>query len=439
VAQRLEQFPRLYRQIRATLQLERVPRIHAETAIAQNRGILSVLANRVEPHLDALSSDERVRLENALATARDAVEKHQTWLEAELLPKASGDFRIGAELYDKKLAFSLQTPMTRAQVRRKADEQVRRLHDRMYGIAQGVYRQQYPYVEFPAEASEAYKKAIIRACLELAYAERPGRDGIVEAARRSLDMAARFVQDKDLVTVPDDPLEVIVMPEFERGVSLAYCDSPGALDVGLKTFYAVSPPPAHWTAEQVRSQLREYNERSMHTLTIHEAMPGHFLQLAHANRCKNTLRAVLSSGVFIEGWAVYTEWMLCEEGFLDRDPLMELIVLKWYLRDTTNAILDQAVHVDGITKEDAMRLLVEEAFQEEREAAGKWTRARLTSAQLSTYFVGYLEIVGLRREVEREWGEDFDLKTFHDRLLSYGSLSPQFVLALMLDREIPAD
>ena len=131
--------------------------------------------------------------------------------------------------------------------------------------------------------------------------------------------------------------------------------------------------------------------------------------------------------------------MLCEEGFLDRDPLMELIVLKWYLRDTTNAILDQAVHVDGITEEDAMKLLIEEAFQEEREAAGKWTRARLTSAQLSTYFVGYLEIVALRREVEQAWGDDFDLKTFHDRLLSYGSLSPQLVLALMLDREIPAD
>jgi len=439
VAARLEQFPRLYEQIRATLEVQRVPPVHAETAVAQNRGVLSILDNRVEPHLASMPDAARRRLESALDRARDAVERHQQWLETELLPKASGDFRIGADLYDQKLAFSLHTPMTRAQVRQRADEQLRLLHERMYGIATGVYRKQYPYVEFPAEPSQAYKKAIIRACLELAYAERPDRDGIVECARRSLEKTTRFVREKGIVTLPTDPLEVIVMPEFERGVSLAYCDSPGALDAGQKTFYAVAPPPNEWTAEQVRSQLREYNIRSVHTLTMHEAMPGHFLQLAHANRCGNTLRAVLSSGVFIEGWAVYSEWMMCEEGFLDHDPLMELIVLKWYLRDTTNAILDQAVHVDGITKKEAMKLLVEEAFQEEREAAGKWTRARLTAAQLSTYFVGYLELVDLRREAEAAQGDAFDLGRYHDRVLSFGSLPPQFVRALMLDREIPVD
>lgn len=439
VTERLEEFPRLYGQIRATLQPPRVPRVHAETAVAQNRGVLSILANRVEPHLAALRADRRDRLERAIAIARDAVDEHQKWLESELLPTAHGNFRLGAKLYDQKLAIALHTPMTRAQVRKRADEQLRLLHERMYGISRGIYRTHYPFVEFPVDPSSAYKKAIIRACLELAYAERPDRDGIVETARRSLETTTRFVRENDLVTMPPDPVEVIVMPEFERGVSLAYCDSPGALDVGQKTFYAVAPPPRDWTAQQVDSQLREYNIRSMHTLTIHEAMPGHYLQLAHANRCENTLRAVLSSGVFIEGWAVYTEWMMCEEGFLDKDPLMELIVLKWYLRDTTNAILDQALHVDGITEEEAMKLLIEDAFQEEREAAGKWTRARLTAAQLSTYFVGYLELVDLRRAVETALGDAFDLKAYHDRALSFGSLSPQFVRALMLDLEIPVN
>jgi len=438
VTERLEQFPRLYGQIRATLQPARVPRVHAETAVAQNRGVLSILDNLVEPHLAAMPTDRRDRLEKALAIARDAVDKHQQWLESELLPKATGDFRLGAELYDQKLAIALHTPMTRARVRQRADDQLRLLHDQMYDISRGIYKKQHPDVEFPAEPSRAFKKAIIGACLELAYAERPDRDGIVETARRSLETTTRFVREKDLVTMPPDPIEVIVMPEFERGVSLAYCDSPGALDVGQKTFYAVAPPPKDWTVEQVDSQLREYNIRSVHTLTIHEAMPGHYLQLAHANRCENTLRAALSSGVFIEGWAVYSEWMMCEEGFLDKDPLMELIVLKWYLRDTTNAILDQALHVDGITEEEAMKLLVEEAFQEEREAAGKWTRARLTAAQLSTYFVGYLELVDLRRAVETALGDRFDLKAYHDRVLSFGSLSPQFVRALMLDHPIPS-
>jgi uncharacterized protein (DUF885 family) len=165
-------------------------------------------------------------------------------------------------------------------------------------------------------------------------------------------------------------------------------------------------------------------------------MPGHFVQLAHANRNPRKLRAVLSSGVFVEGWAVYSEWMMCEEGFLEGDLLMRLIVLKWYLRDVTNALLDQAVHVDGISKEEGMRMLVEEAFQEEREADGKWRRAQLTSAQLSTYFVGYLEHVDLRAEAETRWGDQFDLKTYHDSALSFGSIPTQYVRTLLFDLEL---
>ena len=185
------------------------------------------------------------------------------------------------------------------------------------------------------------------------------------------------------------------------------------------------------------SFLREYNDRSLHNLTIHEAMPGHFVQLAHANRYPGKLRAVLCSGVFIEGWAVYTETMMCDQGFLDNDPLMRLIVLKWLLRVTTNALMDQAMHADGMTRDEAMRLMVEEGFQEEREAAAKWVRAQLTSAQLSTYFVGRMQMMDLRREAEQRWGQRFDLKTYHDRVISFGSPSVRFVRALLFDEEIP--
>jgi len=230
---------------------------------------------------------------------------------------------------------------------------------------------------------------------------------------------------------------VIIMPEFQRGVSVAYCDSPGALDVGQKTFYAVSPLPEDWTEEQVVSFLREYNLRSMQALTIHEAMPGHYLQLALSNRYRSTLRALLASGTFIEGWAVYAERLMVEQGYLEGDPLMRLINLKWYLRGITNALMDQAMHCEGMTEDEAMRLMIEGGFQEEREAAGKWVRAQLTSAQLSTYFVGFQEHLELRNEMEAKAGADFDLKVYHDTLLSFGSPPVQFVRALLLDLPIP--
>ena len=436
-AKRLEKFPRFLKQVRSTLNVSRVPAVHAKTAASQNRGVLKTLDNMVRPLLDDLSEQEPERIVNAIAIAEKAIGEHQTWLESELLPSAKGDFRIGIELYEQKLAFTLHSPMRRQQIRDLADQRVGELHQQMYKIAKELYRQQYPLTRFPEQPSDAFRRSVIRFGLEKAYKDAPKADAIVAAARRSVAKATEFIREKDLVTIMPDPLEIIIMPEFQRGVSLAYCDSPGPLETNQKTFYAVSPIPANWTQKQTRSHLREYNTRSVDVLTIHEAMPGHFLQLAHANRYQGKLRHLFQSGVFVEGWAVYTEWMMCEEGFLDHDPLLKLITLKWYLRDVSNAILDHAVHVDGISRHDAMQLMVEDAFQEEREAAGKWTRAQLTSTQLSTYFVGYLEHVAMRLEAEQQLGDEFDLKTYHDKVLSFGSPPPQYVRALLFEKEIP--
>jgi uncharacterized protein (DUF885 family) len=436
VTERLEQFPRLYSQIRATLQPKRVPKIHAETAIKQNRGVLSILDNRVQPHLGILAPEPRARLETAMATARKEVDTHQQWLEETLLPQAQADFRLGKELFDQKLAFTLNTNFTRAQIRQRGEQELKRVRNEMYAISKQVYQEQYPYTEFPAHPSSAYQQALIRACLEMAYQDVPAPDQVVACAKQTLAEATAFVKEKDLVTLPPDPLEIIIMPEFERGVALAYCDSPGPLDVGLKTFYAVAPLPEDWTDTQITSFLREYNVRSIHDLTMHEAMPGHFLQLAHANRYPGTLRALLASGVFIEGWAIYSERMMIDAGYLDNDPLMRLINLKWYLRGIANALMDQAIHAGDMTRDQAMTLMMESTFQEEREAAGKWVRAQLTSAQLSTYFVGTLEHFDLRRDVETAWGDDFDLKTYHDKILSFGSPPVQVVRAMLLDEPI---
>ena len=235
----------------------------------------------------------------------------------------------------------------------------------------------------------------------------------------------------------DQPVEIIIMPEFQRGVAVAYLDPPGPLDSQQPAFYAVAPLPDDWTEEQVESFLREYNIYSIQDLTIHEGVPGHYLQLALSNRYPSTLRAVLWSGPFVEGWGVYAEQMMIDEGYQDHAPLQKLVTLKWYLRTVTNAIIDSAIHVDGMTREAAMKLMVEGGFQEEREAALKWIRAQLGFAQLSTYMVGYLEHVDLRAEVEQAWGSEFTLRKYHDDLLSFGSPPVQFVRALLLDLPIP--
>jgi uncharacterized protein (DUF885 family) len=436
VGARLSELPRLLAQVRESLDPALVPRTHAETAIKQNTGVLSLIDELVVPQLGILPEAQQTELKTVIAQARTAVAQHQIWLEKKLLPAASGDFRLGAALYDAKLRFALDSPLTRQEIRARADSELKRARSEMYDISRDVLAGRSDAPPLPVMPNASEQQAAIVAALELAYEQRPARNKVFEAAQHAFEETQRFVRAHDLVTVYDDPIQIIPMPEFQRGVALAYCDSPGPLDKGQKTFFAVSPIPDDWSEDQVNSFLREYNTRSIYNLTIHEAMPGHYLQLMHANRYDSPLRAVLASGSFIEGWAVYTEGMMVEEGFLNHDPLMHLIQLKWYLRSVANAILDQAVHVDGISREDAMHMMTHDTFQQEREAAGKWVRAQLSAAQLPTYFVGVQEHLALREEAKKAWGKDFTLKRYHDEVLAYGSPPVRYVRELMLELPI---
>ena len=434
---RLEQLPRFLSEARASLQPQRVPKIHAETAVKQNPGLNSIIETMIAPHLASASGEFRFRLQAAMATAKNAVAEHQAWLEEELLPRAAGDFRIGAPLFDTKLGFTLNSPLSRRDIRTRAENEYAAVRDEMYRVSKDLYAEQYPFTSFPDSPDDAYKQLVIRTALEKAYQQLPEADAIVDVARQSLQQATDFVRERDIVTVPDEPVEIIIMPEFRRGVTLAYLDPAGALDSGQNSFYAVAPLPTDWTDQQVVSFLRDYNLFSIQVLTIHEAMPGHYLQQELSNRYPSVLRSVLQSEPFIEGWAVYTESVMADAGYLNNDPLFRLIVLKWYLRVVTNAIIDQAIHADGMSRDAAMKLMVEGGFQEEREAAGKWVRAQLTSTQLSTYFVGFQEHSDMRSAVETAWGDEFTLRRYHDQALSYGSPSIKYVRALMLKEPIP--
>lgn len=433
---RMEKIPALLAQARANLDPARVPKVHAETVARQNAGILSIVETFITPNLGQLANPERERAEKAIDGLKKAVAEHQDWLDDTLVPNAQGEFRIGAEKYDQKLQFALLSSLSRAEIKQRAEAELVRVRGEMYGIARQVLAGKPGAPELPDSPTPEQQQKAIEAALELAYAERPARDKVVADAEAALARATEFVRQKDLVTLPDAPVEIIEMPEFQRGVAVAYADSPGPLDKNLKTFYAVSPIPEDWTQAQVDSFLREYNSRMIELLSIHEGTPGHYLEGWHSAKFPSTLRAVLRSGMFAEGWAVYTEKMMADAGYLDNDPLFRLVQLKFYLRTIANAILDQGVHVDNWTREQAMDLMVNQTFQQEREAAGKWTRAQLTSAQLPTYFVGVQEHFDTRKAVEQKLGADFDLKAYHDQVLSYGAPPVRFVRQLMLDQPI---
>ena len=433
---RMEKLPQIFVQARENLDPARVPKIHAETVAKQNKGILSIVDTFITPHIGELPAEDGKRLQAAIDGLKKAVDEQQAWLDTTLVPNAKGDFRIGAELYDQKLKFALNSSLSRAEIGERARAELKRVRQDMYGIAQTVLKDKPGAPALPANPSDEQQQAAIEAALELAYADKPARDKVVDDAKAALAQSTEFVRKHDLMTLPDAPVDIILMPEFQRGVAVAYCDSPGPLDKNLKTFYAVSPIPDDWNDKQVDSFLREYKSRMIHLLSIHEGTPGHYLEGWHSGKFPSTLRAVLRSGLFAEGWAVYTERMMQEQGYLDNDPLFHLVQLKFYLRTISNAILDQGVHVDNWTREQAMQLMTHDAFQQESEASGKWIRAQLTSAQLPTYFVGAQEHFDTRKAAQEKLGDQFNLKAYHDKMLSYGAPPVRFARQLMLDQPI---
>jgi uncharacterized protein (DUF885 family) len=304
----------------------------------------------------------------------------------------------------------------------------------MYAVAAGRIKGRAGAPPAPANPNPEPQQAVIEAAMAIVNAD-PPEGGMIAEARRDLAEATAFVTAHDIVSVPPAAsFSVIEMPEYAQGTAGAYADMPGPLERDQRGFYAVSPIPPDWTPEQKASYLREYNKWVVQELTLHEAMPGHLLQLAHSNGYKSRLRAFFQSGPMVEGWACYGQDVMADAGYLNRDPRYLLAHYKFQMRLPVNAILDQGFHVGGMTHDQAMELMTKTAFQQEREAAGKWVRMQLSSAQLPVYFVGYQEWRDFRAAAEKLPG--YNLRKFHDSALSHGSPPVRFIRALTLDEPI---
>lgn len=421
---RLERIPALLAAARENL--DAPPAVMTRTAIDRNRGTINLIMDGLTPYLDQAPA-LRDRFAPARAKAIAALTAHGTWLEEELLPVSTGDFRVGCELFERKLRFALASDLPASEIQATAVGDLAETRRKMYEIAAPMYIS-YGLGDLESAPNEDH---VIRTVLDRLAEDRPTNETIVAEAREGLAHLTEWMRDLDIMTVPDDPVEIIVMPEHQRGFSVAYCDSPGPLEEGGETFYAISPTPAHWTPERAETFYREYNDWMLLDLSIHEAMPGHYLQLAHANRFEapTPLRAIYGSGTFIEGWATYAEQLMVEQEYAG--PELQMQQLKMRLRLIINAIIDYRIHCEGMEEDEAVQMMMIEGFQEEAEAVGKWVRAQLSSTQLSTYYVGNLEINGIRRDCEARDGDDFDLKAFHDELLSFGSPAPKYARTLM--------
>ncbi|MFI5381737.1 MAG: DUF885 domain-containing protein [Tepidisphaerales bacterium] len=427
---RIRQVPKVIAAARESLQ--NPPQAYVETAIQQNRGAIRFYESQVFEL--AGQTTQQASLKAAAAEIVPVLQAYQTFLEKDLLPRARGEWRIGREKFNRKFELETDTGVTADQMYADARAEFDRVRNDMYVIARQAWGRYFPGVALPPDDPDGRRETVERVLQRIA--EDHGKpEQLVQDARETVAGIKRFIAAAGILTLPEpDRCRIIEMPEFERGNAVAYMASPPPLDPTATGHYAISPPPASWDAGKVRSFLEEYNRHMLQVLTIHEAYPGHYVQMEYANRNPSLIRKVLGSGVFIEGWAVYTEQMMLDQGYGEGDPALRLNQLKFYLRAVTNAILDHRMHCEDMTDDQAMDLLVKQAFQSEGEARLKVIRSKQSSVQLSTYFAGRMAHYRLRQQIQRELGDKFVLGRYHEAVLANGSIPVKYLPELVRAR-----
>ena len=403
---------------------------HTQLAIEQNLGGLSVFETDLVAALSKskLSETEKKSILDKSKLAVASIKDYADWLK-KLDNKTPRSFRLGAELYAKKFNFDIQSAYTSDEMFEKAVAHKKELHEEMFVLANKLWFKYMGSAPKPTDKLDLIKQVIDKVSLQHTTPEK-----FQSEIEKQIPELTAFVKAKDLLYIdPSKPLVVRKEPAYMAGVAGASISAPGPYDKNANTYYNVGSMQG-WTAEKAESYLREYNDYILQILNIHEAVPGHYTQLVYSNQSPSIIKSVLGNGAMIEGWAVYAERMMLESGYKNSDE-MWLMYYKFHLRATCNTILDISVHTKNMSKEDAIKLMTREGFQQQAEADGKWKRATLSQVQLCSYYTGFNEIYELREMIKKKEGVKFSLKAFHEKFLSYGSAPVKYIKELMLEKE----
>ena len=410
---------------------------HTNLAIKQNKGAISVLESVKDSIMHTDWNLEKINAaKDKIKAAQDAVDSYITYLEKDVKPKlnekTARSFRIGKKLFDKKFEFDIVSGYSAEEIYQKALKRKAELHSEMLKLTKELWKEKFHDKPIPKDSLLAIKMMI-----DFLSTHHIHRDSLLSAIEKQLPELEAYIKDKNLIYLdPSKPLVVRETPVYQQGVAGAGINAPGPYDKEGNTYYNVTPLTKH-SEEQAESYLREYNSYLMQILNIHEAIPGHYTQLIYSNQSPSLIKSIFGNNAMIEGWAVYSERMMLEEGYGNNDTALWLMYYKWHLRSVCNTILDYSVHTLNMKKDDAIDLLTKQAFQEKAEAEEKWNRVTLTQVQLCCYFTGFTEIYDFRNELKKKEGDKFNLKAFHEKFLSFGSAPVKYIKELMLQESKP--
>jgi uncharacterized protein (DUF885 family) len=437
VLSRMEAIPRFLDQART--ELADADPIFIKVAVEENEGnidlIQSTIAGAIHP-----GTPLKARFDKAAPPALEALKSFSAWLQGDLVRrKTDRTWRLGKELYAEKFRLIMETPITPDQVLAEAEDALKKTRAEMLAIALPLHKQYFPdHGDHASLSPKERENAIIGEVLKKISDDHPQRGELLETAKDDLVGIRQFIIEKNIVSLKSrDNLKVIPTPPFMRGVfSVGGFHGAPPLDPNAEAEFWVTPIDPKTSEAMAESRLREYNDWVLKWLCIHEALPGHYVQAEHANDIqpisRRLVRALFGNGAYVEGWAEYIAQVMMQEGFAHSDPRYRISYLKVWLRAISNAILDIRMQTMGMTDQEAMSLMRNDAFQTQAEAEGKLQRAKLTSTQLPTYFVGTAEWWRLRHAYQAGRGRDFTLAGFHDRALDAGELPVPWLEKLLL-------
>lgn len=413
----------------ARANLRNPSRTVTQTAIRQNLGAIEFYESDIFKY--TTGTRQLAALKAASAALVPELRRYQTFLENDLLPRANGEWRLGPEKFARKFELELNAGVTSDQTLTDAEDELPRVQEEMFVIARQLWSKYYFKQPLPPD-DERGRHATTQLVLDAIARDHSRPEALAGEMQQRVARLKKFIVADNFVALPEpDRTEIVVMPEFRRGNSTAYMEAAPPLDTNAVGHLAISPPPSDWTAEQVESFLEEYNDHMLDVLTIHEGYPGHAVQLAYGNMNPSLIRRVLQSGAYVEGWAVYTEKTMVDEGYGGGDLPLRLSQLKFYLRTVANAILDHKMQCGTMTEDQALQFLTQQCFQSESEARLKIIRAKQSSCQLSTYFVGRMAHYRLRQQIERDMGTNFSLGAYHHAVLVQGAVPVKYLPELV--------
>jgi uncharacterized protein (DUF885 family) len=397
-------------------------------AIEQHLGGVGVIETDFADSLKKTNIPEaakKLMLDRAKLSA-DAIRGYADFLKTMKNDKPRS-FRLGKDLYEDKFKYEIQSKETAQQVFNAAVDRKVYMHHEMAKISIRLWPKYFGNKPMPADTLD-----IIGQMIDTISAKHVRPDEFQSTIEQILPKLTAFVKEKDLVTLdPTKPLVVRREPGYMAGVAGASMSSPGPYDAGQNAYFNVGSLSG-WSPEKAESYLREYNQYMLQILCIHEAIPGHYVQLVYANKSPSMIKSIFSNTAMVEGWAVYSEQMMLDNGYSNFEPEMLLMWYKWNLRSSCNTILDYSVHCLNMPRQQAITLLTHEAFQQQAEAENKWKRVSVSSVQLDSYYTGFKEIMDLREEWKTKMGDKYNLKEFNEKFLSYGNAPVKLIREVML-------